>query len=450
LPTVAKASAVASANEATAAHPGDATDAPQAVDQSAPEERAVALRRGLRRMRTIATLLLGVMTLIFIATTMTKYDWPWLPYLRAFAEAGMVGACADWFAVVALFRRPLGLPIPHTGIIPSNKERIGGALGRFMTNNFLTAPVMNDRLARIDVIGAIAQWLENADNIDRLANNLAQLLPRIVSSLPGSQIGATAGRLAQQTLATIPAAPAAAKLLEIVWAQGEAQALIAQGIEYGQGYLADNKNYFSSKIAQQSSRWIPRWIDNLIADKVMNGALATLTEMRDPRHPWRVELQGGVMRLIGQLGSDPQFYAKGEAFKAQLLANPLFIEQAKMLWTELESGLEWGIPAHADAIARGFAEMLRSIGRWLREDPERQTQLNRRIRAGARRLLLAYRFEIGNYIERVVRNWDSSTLVERLELQVGKDLQFIRINGTLVGGLVGLLIFIASKWIAIF
>ncbi len=450
MPTAAEANAVAAADEATTAHLGDGDDAPQSVDQTAPEERAVVLRRGLRRMRTIATLLLGVMTLIFIATTMTKYDWPWLPYLRAFAEAGMVGACADWFAVVALFRRPLGLPIPHTGIIPSNKERIGGALGRFMTNNFLTAPVMNERLARIDVIGVIAHWLENADNTDRLANNLAQLLPRIVSSLPGPQIGATAGRLAQQALVTIPAAPAAAKLLEIVWAQGEAQALIAQAIEYGQGYLADNKDYFSSKIAQQSSRWIPRWVDNLIADKVMNGALTTLTEMRDPRHPWRVELQRGIERLIGQLGSDPQMYTKGEAFKAQLLANPVFIEQAKMLWTELASGLELGIPAHADAIARGFAETLRSIGRWLREDPERQTQLNRRIRAVARRLLLAYRFEIGNYIERVVRNWDSTTLVQRLELQVGKDLQFIRINGTLVGGLVGLLIFIASKWIAAF
>jgi uncharacterized membrane-anchored protein YjiN (DUF445 family) len=420
------------------------------IDQEAVEDRRAMLRRGLRRMRTIATLLLVAMTAIFIATTMTKLDWPWLPYLRAFAEAGMVGACADWFAVVALFRRPLGLPIPHTGIIPNNKERIGGALGRFMTNNFLTAPVLNERLARVDVIGAVAHWLDDSRNAERLGAYLADQLPRIVESLPGPRIGETLGRLAQQALATIPAAPAASKLLAIVWAQGEAQALIAQAIEYGQGYLAGHKDYFSDKIAEQSSRWIPKWVDRIIADKVMNGMLATLTEMRDVKHPWRVELHKTVQGLIVKLASDPQMYARGEAFKAELLANPLFLEQAKVLWTELESGLQWGIPAHAQAIAQAVEQALHSLGRWLQEDMSRREQINHRIRAVALRLLLAYRVEIGGYIERVVRNWDSTTLVERLELQVGKDLQFIRINGTLVGGLVGLLIFVASKWIAAF
>ena len=142
----------------------------------------------------------------------------------------MVGACADWFAVVALFRRPLGLPIPHTGIIPNNKERIGGALGRFMTNNFLTAPVLNERLGRVDVVGSVARWLENPRNSALLGNYLADQLPRIVEALPGPRIGETVGKLAQQALASVPAAPAASKLLGIVWAQGEAQALIAQAI----------------------------------------------------------------------------------------------------------------------------------------------------------------------------------------------------------------------------
>jgi uncharacterized membrane-anchored protein YjiN (DUF445 family) len=416
--------------------------------QQTSEERREMLRRGLRHMRTIATLLLLAMTAIFVVTTVTKLDWPWIPYLRAFAEAGMVGACADWFAVVALFRRPLGLPIPHTGIIPNNKERIGGALGRFMTNNFLTAPVLGERLARIDVVGAVAQWLDDPQNAQRLGGYLAEQLPRIVEALPGPRIAETIGRLAHQALATIPAAPAASKLLAIVWAQGEAQALIAQAIATAQSYLASNKDYFSTKIAEQSTSWIPKWVDRIIADKVLNGALSTLTEMRDPRHPWRVELHKTVQRLIVKLASDPQMYARGEAFKAELLANPLFIEQAKTLWNEVESGLQWSIPAHAPAIARGVEQSLHSVGRWLREDPQRQEQINSRTRALALNMLLAYRVEIGGYIERVVRNWDSSTLVERLELQVGKDLQFIRINGTLVGGLVGLLIYIASKWLA--
>lgn len=430
--------------------PAAPSSADGAKGKTAIDQRAAVLRRGLRRMRTIATLLLAFMTLIFVATTVAKVDWWWLPYLRAFAEAGMVGACADWFAVVALFRRPLGLPIPHTGIIPNNKERIAGALGRFMTNNFLTTPVMNERLARVDVIGSISRWLEEPANAKRLGDYLAVLLPKIVESLPVPQIGESVGKFAHRALAAIPAAPAAAKLLEIIWAQGEAQALVARAVEYGESYLANNKDYFTEKIAQQSSRWIPKWIDKMIADKVMSGMLTTLTEMRAPGHPWRIELQRAVDRLIVQLGSDPQLHAKGEAFKAELLANPLFVEQAKLLWTEVESGLQTGIPSHTSAIAHAFEQTLRSIGHWLGENAERQAQLNRRIRAGARRLLLNYRFEIGAYIERVVRNWDSTTLVERLELQVGKDLQFIRINGTLVGGLVGLLIFIASKWIAAF
>jgi uncharacterized membrane-anchored protein YjiN (DUF445 family) len=448
LPTVN----VSAADEADATVPIASDNAvvdPHAVPEI-PEARAAMLRRGLRRMRTIATLLLVAMTLIFIATTMTKYDWPWLPYLRAFAEAGMVGACADWFAVVALFRRPLGLPIPHTGIIPNNKERIGGALSRFMTNNFLTAPVMKERLDRVDIVGAVARWLDNPANAKRLGDYLAVVLPRIIAELPGPQIGETLGRFMQRALAAVPAAPAASKLLGIIWAQGEAQAFVGQGIDYAQSYLADNKDYFTGKIAEQSTSWIPKWVDKMIADKVMSGALTTLTEMRDAKHPWRIELKKGVESLIDQLGSDQQMYAQGEAFKAGLLENPLFLEQAKVLWSELESGLQWGIPAHAEAIARGTEEALRGFGRWLREDPERQAQLNRTVRALAQRLLLSYRVDIGGYIERVVRNWDSSTLVERLELQVGKDLQYIRINGTLVGGLVGLLIFVASKWIAAF
>jgi uncharacterized membrane-anchored protein YjiN (DUF445 family) len=318
-----------------------------------------------------------------------------------------------------------------------------------MTRNFLTAPALNERLGRVDIVGVVAHWLEDRDNSDRLGDYLAAWLPRLVEQLPGPRIGETVGKLAHQALASVPAAPAAAKLLEIAWAQGESQALVASAIEYGQSYLAEHKDYLGAKIAEQSTRWIPRWVDKIIADKVLNGTLSTLTEMRNPAHPWRLELRRGIEHLIARLGSDPQMYARGEAFKAELLASPHFAERAKVLWAEIESGLQWGIPTHADTIAKSFADLCRGTGRWLQEDPARHTRLNRQIRALARHLLLAYRLDIGNYIERVVRNWNSTTLVERLELQVGKDLQFIRINGTLVGGLVGLLIYIAAKWIAV-
>jgi uncharacterized membrane-anchored protein YjiN (DUF445 family) len=405
---------------------------------------------GLRRMRTIATLMLVAMTVVFIASTAAKVDWPWLPYVRAFSEAGMVGACADWFAVVALFRRPFGLPIPHTGIVPDNKDRIGGALGRFITNNFLTTSVMSERLERVDVIGAIARWISDPLVAKRLSHGVARLLPRLIDSLPGPQIAAFLGHLAREGIAAIPAAPLASKLLAVVWAHGEAQTLIASAIAHGEASLAAHKDYIGRKISEQSSRWIPKWVDRMIADKVMNGILSTMAEMRDPAHPWRIELQTAIEKLIHDLAHDPQMYARGEAFKAELLANPPLIAQAQTLWAEVEGGIRSGITAHPDAIARVCELSLCRIGTWLQEDAGRQAQLNRRIRIAAQRLLLVYRFDIGAYIERVVRDWDSTVLVDKLELQVGKDLQYIRINGTLVGGLVGLLIFLASKQIAAF
>jgi uncharacterized membrane-anchored protein YjiN (DUF445 family) len=405
-------------------------------------------RAGLRRMRTVATLLLVAMTLIFVATSLAKVDWPWLPYVRAFAEAGMVGACADWFAVVALFRRPLGLPIPHTGIVPSNKERIGAALGRFMTNNFLTGRTMRERFDRLDVIGALAAWMSDPDNGRRLARYVASMLPRIVETLPGPELAAFLGALASRGIAAVPAAPLAARLLAIVWAHGEAQALIARGVDYGERALRANKDAILRKVSDQSGRWIPKWIDRMIAERVASGLIGTMAEMRDPAHPWRVELHDAVERLIHELATDPQLYAQGEAFKAELLASPAFIAQARTLWAEVEGGVRSGVQAHADAIAQACEAALRNTGAWLVEEPGRKAQLNRRIRITARRLIRAYRVDIGAYIERVVRNWDNTTLVERLELQVGKDLQYIRINGTLVGGLVGLLIFVVSKWLA--
>ena len=407
-------------------------------------------RAALRRMRLLATLLLVLMTAIFIVTTAVKLDWPWIPYVRAFAEAGMVGACADWFAIVALFRRPLGLPIPHTGIVPNNKDRIGKALGNFITNNFLTAAVMNERLARIDMVGALARWLSEPANAKRLGDYVALQLPQIARSLPLPRIGELIGTIAQQAAQAIPAAPVASKLLAIVWAQGEAQALLAQAIEQSEAWLAGNKDVLTDKVSERSSRWIPKWIDRMIAEKVLNGLLGTLAEMRDPLHPWRVELRKTVEKLIAELATDPQMRARAEDLKAELLASPLLIEQAKTLWAEVETGLVSGLPAHSEAIGEACARALRNAGTWLQEDEERKAQLNRRIRIIGERFLLPYRVEIGAYIERVVRNWDSATLVDRLELQVGKDLQYIRINGTLVGGLVGLLIYAVSQWIAQF
>ena len=402
----------------------------------------------LKRMRVIALSLLGVMTCIFVATSVAKVDWAWLPYVRAFAEAGMVGACADWFAVVALFRHPFGIPIPHTAIVPNNKDRIGAALGRFITNNVLSPRVAHEQLFRVDVVGWITRWVNDPDNAKQLAQYVGTLLPRILKSLARPELGEFLGDVARQGIESVPAAPLASKLLAVLWAGGAAQAALERALDFGERSLRRNKAAIHRIVSEHSSRWIPKWVDNMIAERVMAGLLSTLQELRDPDHPWRVELSQAMEKLIADLATDPDMHAVGERMKAQLLANPLLQEQARSLWEEIERGLESDPQARAETTARTLEVALHNFGRWLEQDPDRQRRFNRWIRLLMLRILLPRRAEIGAYVTQVVQNWDAATLVNRLELQVGKDLQYIRINGTLVGGLVGLLIFIASKWIA--
>jgi uncharacterized membrane-anchored protein YjiN (DUF445 family) len=400
----------------------------------------------LKRMRAIATLLLAFMTLVFVVTTMTRVNWPWVPYVRAFAEAGMVGACADWFAVVALFRRPFGLPIPHTGIVPNNKDRIGAALGQFITNNFLTLNVIGRKIVRVDALGYVAHWMMDSRNSKQLAHYASRFLPQILRSLSAPQVSEFLGEVARRGIESIPAAPLASRVLSIIWAQGQAQAMLDRAVEIGEDALAHHKDFIRQRVAENSSSWIPKWIDDMIADKVMNGLLGTIGEMRNPDHPWRREVRESVDKLIVDLATDPDMYAGGEVLKAELLASPVFLEQAKALWTQIESGLHADLSARNVAIEAAFEAAIRGLGTWLDDDLALRARLNRWVRAVVLRTLMPRRVEIGSYIAQVVQNWDNVTLVNKLELQVGKDLQYVRINGTVVGGLVGLLIFIMSKW----
>ena len=396
-------------------------------------------------MRTIATMLLVVLAAIYILMRRAPPDWTWAPYVGAFAEAGMVGACADWFAVVALFRRPLGLPIPHTAVVPENKRRIGPALGRFITNNFLSPRVAIARLSSVDAVGLAARWLEDERNARAIAAGVERAIPYALDLLPKAAFEEWFALAARRGIEATPAAPLASRVLSILWAQGAGQALLDQGLDFVEAALERNKATIVKNVSQKSSRWIPKWVDELLAAKVINGLSTTLNEMRDPDHPWRDQAHALIEKWIDDLAHDPKTLAKGEALKQDILANPVFAEQARTLMEELEAGLREDLPRHAAAIAAWLAGAAGALGRWLEQDELRRTRLNRRLRLLALRAILPRRAAIGAYIAAVVDHWDTATLVERLELQVGKDLQYIRINGALVGGLVGLLIFTLSR-----
>ena len=396
-------------------------------------------------MRAIATGLLILMAAIYLAMRRAPPHWAWAPYLSAFAEAGMVGACADWFAVVALFRRPLGLPIPHTAVVPENKRRIGAAMGRFITNNFLSPRVAIARLASIDFVGLAARWLEDERNARSFAAAAGRVVPYALDLVPKAAIDEWVGMAARRGVEAVPAAPLASRGLAILWARGAGQTLLDQGLDFVETTLDQHKGTIIRHVSQKTWRFIPQWVDDMIAAKVVNGLAGTLKEMRDPDHPWREKADELIEKLIDDLAHDPEMRAQGEALKQDILANPIFAEQARTLREELETALRDDLPAHRETIVQWLVTSAGALGRWLEEDAPRRARINRRLRLLALRTVLPRRAEIGGYIAAVVDNWDTATLVNRLELQVGKDLQYIRINGTLVGGLVGLVIFSLSR-----
>ena len=413
------------------------------LEGAAPDPR----RRELSRMRAAATALLLLMTALFAATSVSLSEAPWIPYLRAFAEAGMVGACADWFAVVALFRRPLGMPIPHTGIVPANKDRIAEALGRFISNNFLTRQTVNRKLLQIDMTGVAAKWVTDPENSGKIAAFCSRALPELVKIVPEGRIREIVDELARRGAQSVPIAPLSAHLLETLWARGEAQGLLDRAIVYAADALSRNKARIEKRLAKKSPRWLPKWIDAMLVDRVMTGLVGTLSNMRNPAHPWRKELQGAIEQVIASLATDPALAAQGEELKARVLADPVFQRQAELMWEKIERRLVADLSTRGDDVAKAIDAALLGLANWLLSDPELTAALNRRIRLAALRALPPRRAEIGAYIAEVVRRWNTDTLVDKLELSVGCDLQFIRINGTLVGGVIGLLIFAVGKWI---
>ncbi len=402
-------------------------------------------RAELFRMRVIATSLLAVMTCLFLATRHAPPSWTFAPYLRAFAEAGMVGACADWFAVVAIFRRPLGLPIPHTAVVPENKKRLGAALGRFIANNFLSPRAALSRLHSVDAVALASRWLEDERNVSEFAAAAGRLLPLAMASLPRETLSAWTTLAARKGVEAIPLAPLASRALAVLWAQGAAQVVLDQAVDIFESTLARNKPTIVRSVRQQSSKWIPKFVDDMLAAKLISGLSQTLKEMRAPDHPWRAQAGARIEQLIDDLAHDPELRARGEALKRDVIDSPLFAQQIEALWDELEAALSRDLNARAEGLATAGVRAAAKFARWLEDDPIRRARLNRALRLWALRIVLPRRAEIGAYIAGVVDRWDSATLVERLELQVGKDLQYIRINGTLVGGLAGLAIYILGE-----
>ena len=306
---------------------------------------------------------------------------------------------------------------------------------------------MARRLEKIDAVEFLVDWLGHPGNARRIADQASLFLSTAIGALPREPLVDWLTTAALRGIDAVPAAPLASRLLALLWARGETQALLDSAIAYAEASLIRHKDFIRASVAQKSSRFIPKWVDNMLADRVINGLQSSLAEMRKPQHPWRLDIRRAVETLIFDLANDPQMLARGEAMKHEMLASPLFVAQVREVCDNLQAQANENLSAHSPMVSEGLEFALLAVGRWLRDDPKIRAQLNRWGRRTALRALSPRRAEIGAYIAGVVQNWDATTLVNRLELQVGRDLQYIRINGTLVGGLVGLIIFIFSKWL---
>jgi uncharacterized membrane-anchored protein YjiN (DUF445 family) len=411
-----------------------------------PHDTDARRRRELARMRLLATGLLVLMGLVFVATRLAPPRWTWAAYVGAFSEAGMVGALADWFAVTALFRRPLGLPIPHTAIIPRNKARIGRALGDFIAGNFLTPRVLDQRLREFDPAGRAAAWLTKPGAARSLAEQIAGFVPEIARS--GDELGAFVADVVRRVAVQIPASPTAARVLSFAWSGGGAERLIDRGIAFLGATIGERRDLVRQKVSQNSWRWLPKWIDRLVSDKITEGLVRSVEEMAEPDHPWRVELKAAVEGFIERLSSDPRTIERGEALKARLLDDPQFHAHLRGLWVDLEARLtadpKGATALTADAIERALI----AIGAWLSADSLARERLNGFARVAVRRTIAPRREAIGSFVAQIVERWDAQALVDKLELHVGRDLQYIRINGALVGGLAGLVIFSLARMLS--
>lgn len=394
----------------------------------------------LRRMRIIATGLLVLMFVVFVAARWAEPGLPAVSFIRAFAEAAMVGAFADWFAVVALFRRPFGLPIPHTAIIPRNKDRIGESLGRFIAGNFLDPAEVEHKLASVDVAGKVSHWLAERDNCAFLAGRIAAAVPAVADAVGDEHVKGFLREAALRSLRSIEVAPLLARVLSALVAHRHHQALFDHAIDSAGRFLIANDDLIRRKVADKSAKWVPRWVDDKMAAKILAGIEETLIEMRDPDHPWRDEFNASVERFIGEVAGSPEWREKGRAIRDEILANGVLLGYLDSLWSETRGRLMADVGREDGMLRQGLEQALVSLGTRLAEDADMRAVLNHWVLRAAMRTVVPNRGQIGGFIAGVVARWDAKTVAEKLELQVGKDLQYIRINGTLVGGLAGVAI----------
>jgi uncharacterized membrane-anchored protein YjiN (DUF445 family) len=400
----------------------------------------------LRAMQRVALALLLAAAVVFVVARIYEPVHPGFGYLRAFCEAALVGGLADWFAVTALFRRPLGLPIPHTAIIPEKKDRLGDALGDFVQRNFLSPEVVAGKLTDIDFSSVLAEWLADPARSGCVAAKLAQLLPRLLDALGEEPMRHFIRDSVAQGLRRLEMAPIAAGILDTLTAGERQQELVDELLRQAERLLREAEPEIRGRVRTKTAwLWQKLGLDEKISDRLIEAAEEALAEVgSDPTHAWRQRFTRLIREYVESLRSSDEYRRQAERLKQAVLAHPELGAYLGAVWDEVRAHVREDAARPDSRMRTNLEGTLVWLGQALRADAAVRDALNGWARAVLTELVQTRRNEVAALISDTVRRWDARTVSDRIERAIGRDLQYIRVNGTLIGGLVGLLLHAAS------
>ena len=405
-------------------------------------------RRRLVRMKLFATGLLMAMAVVFVIAHLLEPRHPWAGYLRAAAEAGMVGALADWFAVTALFRRPLRLPIPHTAIIPNRKDAIGASLSDFVATNFLSEQVVRDKLGRLTIGARVGEYLATPAGAARIIGEIAGAATGLMSALSDEQIARLLESLARKKLAELRVGPPLGRILTEVFSRGDHHAVVDTLVDRLHTWIQRNPSTIVEIVQGRAPVWTPKFIDAKIADRVYREVAAFIAAVRsDPDHRVRQALDAYLQDFAADLQTDPAMMARADAIKDRVVADAGVRQLAGSAWQSVKQTLLAAVADPDSELRRSAVLALQHFGDRLIAEPELAASVDGRIADAAGYLARNHARSITAVIDETIARWDGEATSRKIELQVGRDLQFIRINGTVVGSLAGLVIYTLAQWL---
>ncbi len=421
---------------------------PTAPARKIDHETEAERRADLAAMKRRATGLLALVSLTWLVLLLVTEDMGWSGYAIAAAEAGMVGGLADWFAVTAVFRHPLGIPIPHTAVVAARKEQFGVTLGDFVQQNFLTADIVGQRIAEADLAERAGRWLSQPDNAALAAGHLADVVARLAEHARDEDMISLISTEIRRRVTDLDAAPAAGRLLKLLTVDHHHEKLLDELLNILDGFLVESEPALRQRFTVDSPWWLPEPIDEAIFQRLLAGVrniLAGATTPGSAGHGLRDQIHSSIQDFVTRLEFDPVLAEKAEELKQDILANEQVGEWVASIWAEVKGRIQVQATQPDSVLRARLTHAVVSVGRRLATDEATAARVDDLIEQAVRTGVVQFREEIAGLVSGTISRWDSAETSDRLELLLGRDLQFIRINGTVVGALAGLVIHLVGQ-----